>query len=299
MKSFLEKPFVVNGMKSWIHCMKCYEHKSKTSPTNPHYHDYIELLYAFDANAYVWFNGEKHSFKTGDLAVINSNMPHTLTFDETSTYLVVKFLPKILYADENSPFEFKNVLPFLIEGSREKIFSKEKLDDINLDDLAHEILTEWESQAPAYEFIIRANILKIFASIFRYWHSNNIPISETKISDTIKVALNYIDENLGTVTEKDVAKHCNVSYNHFSFLFKKNMGKSFSEYISFLRLRKAEKLLLSTEKSIIEIASIAGFSTTSYFISKFKKQHGMTPRQFRERATTQHADLPQQERNSV
>lgn len=284
MNSTSEKPFMINGIKSWIHCLEMKAAKStfENAPKNYHYHDYIELLYAVDAHGYVWCSGSKLNFDSGDLIVVNSNTPHTLTFNSDSTYFCVKFSPQILYADETSLFEFKYMLPFLNDNSVQWTFRNGEIKNTDIEGLLFEIMNEWQMQSPAYELVIRANLLKLFSGIIRYWHENNILSNEIKITDTLKAALMYIEENFDTATEAETAKYCHVSYNHFSFLFKKAIGKSFSEYITFLRLCKAEKLLLSTDKSITDIAIEVGFSTASYFISKFKSYKGITPRQFRE-----------------
>ncbi len=284
MYNIPEKPFIINGIKSWIHCVRCdYEKSNVRIPDRYHYHDYVELLYAIDADVTVWSGGEKCSFRSGDLIIINSQESHAFTYNRESHYICIKFLPHILYADENSLFEFRFVVPFLLKSSGQKIFHNDELQSINVASLVTEIMNEWTSKGPAYELVIRANILKIFTGIFRYWHQSNVFSDTTHITDTLKTALQYIDENFSTVTETEVAKHCNVSYNHFSYLFKNAMGKSFIDYITFLRLREAEKLLLSSDMSITEIANVAGFSTSSYFISKFKKAKGLTPKQFREK----------------
>lgn len=284
MFNFAEKPFIINGIKSWIHCVKCdCPSKGITIPQSYHYHDYIELLYATDADAYVWAGGEKNRVCTGDLMIINSHEPHAFTYNRDSHYLCIKFLPHILYADENSLFEFRYVVPFLLENSHQKIFRSDELTTADINGLTAEIMQEWEARDSAFELIIRANILKIFAAIFRHWHQSSILPETAQITDTLKCALEFVGENFATVTEAEVASHCNMSYNHFSYLFKKVMGKSFVDYVTFLRLREAEKLLLSSDKSITDIASRSGFSTSSYFISKFKKYKGMTPKQFRDK----------------
>ena len=143
-------------------------------------------------------------------------------------------------------------------------------------------MKEWEAKEAAYELVIRANILKIFTAIFRYWHNSNIFSGENVIPDIVKTAVLYMENNFATATEDEVASYCNVSYHYFSYIFKKTMRKSFNEYLNILRLREAEKMLLSTDKNITEIAYTCGFSTSSYFIMKFKKHKNMTPRQFRE-----------------
>lgn len=277
-----EEPFIINGVKSWIHCLVCETDHPIDDILPHHYHDYIELLYPIDTNAYVWLNGEKHKFDSENLIIINSQEPHTLTFEGASKYICIKFLPQILYADENSLFEFKYVLPFLLENSQyKKIFHKDELADIDVHSLIIEIMDEWNKKNPAYELIIRSNILRIFTGIFRYWHNGNSFSGEANVEDIVKMALRYVETNFDTVTEHEVADYCNVSYNYFSYIFKKTMGKTFIDYITFLRIREAEKLLLSTDKSITEIAFACGFSTSSYFIHKFKSSKGITPKQFR------------------
>ena len=281
MNSVSEKVFTINGIKSWIHCLE--QGADKTSPETPlryHYHDYIELLYAVNADSYVWCNGEAIRFKTGNLIIVNSNMPHVLTHERYSEYICVKFSPSVLYADETSLFEYKYVMPFLYNNNHQKVFGNNDIDHISMKELFVDIMEEWNAKEPGYELIIRANILRLWAGIFRYWNKNENN-SNIKITDTIKTALLYIEEHYENITEAEVAEYCNVSYNYFSFLFKNAIGKSFSEYVNFLRISKAEKLLLSPEKSITDIALETGFSTSSYFISKFKEYKGLTPKKFR------------------
>ena len=59
------------------------------------------------------------------------------------------------------------------------------------------------------------------------------------------------------------------------------MNKSFTEYVNGIRISESERLLVTTNKSITDIALDVGFSTTSYFIERFKKQIHLTPKQFR------------------
>ena len=83
------------------------------------------------------------------------------------------------------------------------------------------------------------------------------------------------------LTEKSLFKREKMSYNHFSYVFKKTFKKSFSEYVTRVKLREAEKMLILTDKSITEIAYDAGFSTSSHFIMRFKEAKGITPNKFR------------------
>lgn len=72
-----------------------------------------------------------------------------------------------------------------------------------------------------------------------------------------------------------------VSIAYMSYLFKKEMGENFSDYLWELRLEKAKELLLTTQMSIDEISIAVGYVNTSSFRRKFKSATGMAPSQFR------------------
>jgi YesN/AraC family two-component response regulator len=101
-------------------------------------------------------------------------------------------------------------------------------------------------------------------------------------SPVIKNAVTYINTyyNLN-ITLASAAKSLNVNASYLSTLFKKEMQKTFSEYLLEVRLNNSIRLLLSTHMSITDIAFTSGFSNQSYFIKMFKRNYGMTPAQYR------------------
>jgi len=68
-----------------------------------------------------------------------------------------------------------------------------------------------------------------------------------------------------------------MSYSYFSRCFYRITGKSFKEYLNLTRINRAEKAILTTDKSVTEIAGDCGFNSVSYFISTYKKLKGVTP----------------------
>lgn len=284
MKLVVIEPWAINGVKNWLHCVERFEEKSNDSiPWRYGYHDYIEVLYALDSDGYAWINGEKMRYDTGTLIIINPKEPHALTFNSTSHHFCIRFSPHILYSDEKSFYEFKYITPFLLGDAHRYVFKREEIKTVDIQSLIVEIMEEWEKKENAYELVVRSNILKIFSGIFRYWNENKVLHSQQEMSDIMKEALIYISDNYKTLTQSEVAKHCNISYQYLSRMFKNTMGKGFNEYITFLRLREAEKILLSSDKDITEIALECGFSSSSYFIERFKKVKGITPKQFRDK----------------
>jgi AraC family transcriptional regulator len=78
-----------------------------------------------------------------------------------------------------------------------------------------------------------------------------------------------------------LASQFNYSVYHFIRIFEKHLGISPYQYIINLRLHKAVGLLLSTNKSITEIARATNFSSIGRLSSCFRRQYGMTPLQYR------------------
>ena len=89
---------------------------------------------------------------------------------------------------------------------------------------------------------------------------------------------NYMDEELSLNKAAHVA---NVSANHFSALFSQNMGQTFTEYLTGLRMSKAKELLRCTAMRSSEIAGEVGYKDAHYFSYLFKKTQGMTPSEYR------------------
>ena len=107
--------------------------------------------------------------------------------------------------------------------------------------------------------------------------------SGSKNRSILKSAIEYIDthymdEGLSLNTAAQVA---NISANHFSALFSQNMGQTFIEYLTGLRMERARELLRCTGKRSSEIAGEIGYRDAHYFSYLFKKTQGMTPSEYR------------------
>ena len=95
----------------------------------------------------------------------------------------------------------------------------------------------------------------------------------------------YILENFcKDISLDDVSREVNVSPYYFSKLFKEEAGENFIEYLTRLRIMKAKELLPDPQVSIKEISIQIGYGDPNYFSRIFKKQTGMTPREYRESA---------------
>lgn len=74
---------------------------------------------------------------------------------------------------------------------------------------------------------------------------------------------------------------CGLSYKYAGTLFKEAVGQTIREYQRTLRIRRAKQLLQETDKSVTEIAQLAGFSDVFYFSKVFRAQQGCSPSEYR------------------
>ena len=107
--------------------------------------------------------------------------------------------------------------------------------------------------------------------------------SGNKNRSILKTAVDFIDSHYmdEEISLNTVANVANVSSNHFSALFSQNMGQTFIEYLTSLRMNKAKELLRCTGMRSSEIAGEIGYKDAHYFSYLFKKIQGMTPSDYR------------------
>ena len=74
-----------------------------------------------------------------------------------------------------------------------------------------------------------------------------------------------------------------LSLAYMSYLFKKEFGVNFSDYLWNLRFQKAADMLLHTDLTIDAISIYVGYVNPSSFRRKFKQETGVTPSQYRDR----------------
>lgn len=103
--------------------------------------------------------------------------------------------------------------------------------------------------------------------------------------NTIQEAKNFIFEHFddSELSVEMVCSHLHLSEAYFSTLFKKEVGQSYINYLTELRLNKAMELLNKTEDKIYIIAQSVGYLEANYFSYVFKKKFGTSPSKYRSR----------------
>ena len=280
-----------NGVEFPIECLSFTREYRPNRSLYSHYHDYIEFLFGLSpCEVSVMIDGERVRLSEGDLLIINSDVPHCFSYDApVSHYLCIKATPETIYSPENSYFDVQYILPFLQKHLHAyQLFGAESLVGTEVGDLLREMIREWEQKEYGYEIALKRSLLSLFLWMIRTNHKDALRRAEADSAAVsndhtrlIRRSLEYIDQHYAEVDETSAAEHVNLSYSYYSKLFHKVMGKRFNEYLTMVRIHAAERLLLSGDLTVTEIALATGFSSSSHFIEKFKKQKGITPKQYR------------------
>jgi len=290
METFYEEKTILN--EGILYPFECHVQKAlgKCTLANAHYHHYIELLYCLSGKAQVFISGKSYDFCEGDMVLINSREVHSVynTTEDAIEYIVVKFDPNVLYSTSITVFETKYVFPFTLNKStHQKVFTSDEIKDTDIPRLLNGIFIEYTNKNYGFEMAVRNNIGGVFLLILRNWYDKGLDLNiNTNINENslkkLQLIFDYVDKNyMFPISSESVASTCNMSYSYFSRFFKASVGKSFNKYLNYVRITEAEKLLLSTDLNITDIAMEIGFTSSSYFIQQFKHYKNLSPKQFK------------------
>ncbi len=99
----------------------------------------------------------------------------------------------------------------------------------------------------------------------------------------VKVAMQYTEEHYyEDIGVEQIAAITYVTPNYFSRVFKKETGKSYTEWLNTIRLDKAKILLKDIKHKVYEVADEVGYNDYKIFTHNFKKYVGCTPKEYRE-----------------
>ena len=126
-------------------------------------------------------------------------------------------------------------------------------------------------------------ILSYIIRIFEQGIGIRDEIATREYNDIIDKAKNFINTNYSQpdLSLNDVSAEVYLSPAHFSSVFSQKTGKTFIQYLTELRLKKAKELLVCTNMRISEIGYSVGYKDSHYFSYLFKKTQNCTPSHYR------------------
>lgn len=248
-----------------------------------HYHPQYEIYYLLSGDRNYFVQNRVYRIQRGDLVLINTNVLHKtisgsseyherLLIEFSSSYLdnfvKTEHVQSILAAFHNNHnlLQLKDTERKQMEGCFFQIIKESKLHGIE----NNRMLTVY--------FLEMLELINRFAEESKSVEYEYPSALHQRISEVAA----YMDQNYRKDISLDtVAEKFYISTAHLSRAFKKVTGFTFIEYLSNLRIQKAQKLLSETNLPISDIARKVGYQNHTHFGRMFKLMTGSSPREFR------------------
>lgn len=258
-------------------------------PVHSHWHYYMEIVILLDGHISVVCDDDTHILEAGDIFVFCPKAIHSITTynNESFSYGVLKFdIGRLSIPGSSTPS-----LRLLFEAAKKSSslslhFTAKELEGSHVINLFNSCQKELENLEYGYDMILHSHLCSLLIDLVRVLKTRGLntdsAIAGTGSNTTVDTITEYIDAHSSeNIIVADLASMCNMSYSYFAKSFKQIYGRSCKEYLEFIRISKAEDLLLYTDFDLTYISLETGFSDCSHLIKTFKKWKGITPKQFR------------------
>lgn len=227
--------------------------------------------------------------KTGDIYILNSNIPHRYFVSGEGEELKVR---RLLFKPEDwfdGDYAQTGSCSFCYGVFSENpivgcaMLTQRVLDKIMLlcDTMAIELLEkkrEWRAAVKAYLSLVLIELGRYVNSAIK-----SIPDTDPVAWNPVSAAIAAVNENYSdhNMTLESIAESLYISKSHLSRLFKQVTGESFLDHLRRVRLSGACAMLVDTEMTVNEIMEKCGMRDATSFYKAFSEYAGMTPNQYR------------------
>lgn len=263
---------------------------TESTHCSPHCHYYSELLYMLEGSLCVRGDGQEVIISEGDICFIYPLQLHEIcpSGKSDAKYAVLKFDVHFL----NIPQAYgSGLFPVFTKQPDEEaiciLLKRKEMDWKSTERLILQIVQEYQEQKDFYMLQIQSGLCNLLVYIARTAGQTVAKSAESRMGEHSFFwhILEYIDAHSGSpLRAQELAELCHMSYSHFAKLFRETYGRSCKEYITYIRINKAQEFLLHTEYDLNYIAMETGFFDCSHFIRTYKQWKGITPKQERKNA---------------
>lgn len=222
---------------------------------------------------------QSYTYGAGDVSMVPPFLYHRTLSGSDMPYrgYLIKFTPQFI-----RPFlenVGRNVFDDLYE---EKVCHFTEETSLRIRAMFEEMRQEYEKDSPYKEFILQGMLFRLLTTIWEKRLTVEGNYFKSPLSEPILNAIYRMEKDYSRgLTLDEVAAEVGFSAAHFSRVFHAQLGMSFTDYLSNVRMQHVKELLIRTDKSITEIALSTGFCQGDYLATQFKRKVGMTPTQFR------------------
>ena len=267
-----EKPFLINFVNS----------TARYQSYLPHWHEELEITYAFSGHAFFYIDGTEHENRSGEMIIVNSGSVHSIVpvdsagEDGRINVIVILLSKKFV----------ENCLP---EYRTKRFINKQCKCSGELHQTLFKIAQFEENSSSRacvhgslYQTGALMQILYFLSEMGMEDRETAVKINTQKNIERIRGVIQYVEDcYMEPVTQAEVAKKFYFNGEYFSRYFRQSMGVTFTEYLTDYRVRKAREDLLNTDYSILDIAIRNGFPNGRAFSRAFLKNYQVLPSKYK------------------
>lgn len=230
-----------------------------------HFHDSFELIYVLNGKVNISLHTGNESISEGEFFLISPAVVHSIDSSDNSRFFIAIFTQDFVSEFQGKALKM-NYFRFTAGNTVLPLFEKYMLYPQTFN-----------------RYMIKSCLYALCASA-NDSHTNTRHADSD--SEFIFKINKYISENFKSdITRKSLASALNYEEHYFSSLFLKNINMNLRKYINIYRFAYAQKLLVSTNMPITQIAFECGFKSIRSFNKIFKDLSGTTPVIYRKKTT--------------
>lgn len=253
-----------------------------------HFHKEYELVLIEDSEGKRFIGDKVANFESGTLVLIGPNIPHLFRNDERyyeNKGLMAKSI-FIHFSDDFLGTRFFDVPEMtLVRNLLDK--SALGIDIVRSACLyTRQRLIDMQEAPPARRLMLLLDILSYLStsSDIQYILSNGFTANNSKDTDRINTVLQFIMQKYtDQIYMDEIATKLNMSVASFSRYFRRHTRKTFSQYITEIRIGHACRLLMEDNYNVSEICYLSGFDNLSNFHRHFTSLLGTSPNKYKNR----------------
>lgn len=252
-----------------------------------HWHQELEFVYVKEGTIRMGVNREVRVLEQGDFAFCGSGDIHFYDGKTgESAILILIFHPQLVGAPGGWPQDVRLLSPFLTKANGAKPAEDFRRLADKLAARMNQAHEEWQEQGAYHEQIITGCLHEMCGFVLR--HMQLEPADEGNARRRIanmkvmQAVLDFLEEGYARdITMEQAAQVAKMSTYYFSRFFRGMTGMSFPAYLNSIRIRQAEELIRTTDRTMLDIALECGYSNVRTFNRVFRQFYGSPPSRMR------------------
>lgn len=251
------------------------------NPVQLHSHNFYEIIYCRGGSNVEYLVGtDRYRLQRGDIVIIAPGVSHRPLLPEVMTEPYKRY---VLWVNALFAKNLTEIFPVLktYDIPRANLVRTAGTRWEFLGDLFRSGVREAEAGTPESETLVVANTITLLSQLHRAITQDGSTALSAERPELLDKILGYVEAHLAEkITLEDVARQFWVSQSTVSQVFRQKMGVSFYHCVTQRRLIGA-KTLISEGVLLEDVSTRTGFADYSTFYRAFKKEYGISPRQYR------------------